>query len=250
MRNHSQFNKATMGTLTFVRHGQARPFEKETDRLSEIGEQQARALGQYWLRQGVSFDEVYSGTLVRPRRTAEIAGQSFAEAGKTWPQLQSFPELNEYDADGITNRLIPALARRDEKFRGLLAAYEHNKQTADRNRHFQKMFEVVVSAWSDSGLEIEGVESSTVFRSRVQSALNRILKAEGSGRRIAVFTSGGVIGHVVQSVLEAPAHQALQLNWRVKNCSLTEFTFGGDRISLDSFNAIPHLDDPALRTFR
>ncbi|MDQ3013699.1 MAG: histidine phosphatase family protein, partial [Acidobacteriota bacterium] len=54
-----------MGTLTFVRHGQARPFEKETDRLSEIGEQQARALGQYWLRQGVRFDEVYSGTLVR-----------------------------------------------------------------------------------------------------------------------------------------------------------------------------------------
>ncbi|MEO6726341.1 MAG: histidine phosphatase family protein [Blastocatellia bacterium] len=239
-----------MGTLTIVRHGQARPFEKETDRLSEIGEQQASALGQYWLRQGVSFDEVYNGTLVRQRRTAEIAGQCFAEAGQTWPERQALPELNEYDADGITNRLIPALAQRDEEFRGLLASYEQNKQGADRNRHFQKMFEVVVSAWSGSGLEIEGVESSTVFRSRVQSALNRILKAEGSGRRIVVFTSGGVIGHIVQTVLQAPAHQALHLNWRVKNCSLTEFTFGSERISLDSFNAIPHLDDPALRTFR
>ncbi len=250
MRNHSQCNKATMGTLTFIRHGQARPFEKETDRLSEIGELQARALGQYWLRQSVGFDEIYSGTLVRQRRTAEIAGHCFASAGLTWPQLQSLPELNEYDADGITTRLIPALADRDEKFRGLLTSYQQNKQAADRNRHFQKMFEVVVSVWSGSELELEGVESSTVFRSRVQSALNRILKAEGSGRRIAVFTSGGVIGHVVQTVLEAPAHQALQLNWRVKNCSLTEFTFGSDRISLDSFNTIPHLDGPALRTFR
>lgn len=239
-----------MGTLTFVRHGQARPFEKESDQLSETGELQARALGQYWLRQGVSFDEVYSGTLVRQRRTAEIVGQCFAEAGRKWPDRHSLPELNEYDADGITHRLIPALAERDEKFRSLLTTYEQNKLAADRNRHFQKMFEIVVSAWSESGLEMEGVESSTVFRSRVQSALNRILKAEGSGRRVAVFTSGGVIGHIVQTVLEAPAHQALQLNWRVKNCSLTEFTFGGGRISLDSFNSIPHLDEPALRTFR
>ncbi|MEP7340168.1 MAG: histidine phosphatase family protein [Acidobacteriota bacterium] len=239
-----------MGTLTLIRHGQARPFEKESDQLSEIGEQQARALGHYWLRQGVSFDEAYSGTLVRQRRTARIVGACFAEAGEAWPQLQSSPELNEYDADGITGKLIPALAERDEKFRGLLTTYEQNRHTADRNRHFQKMFEVIVSAWSGGGLEIEGVESSVTFRSRVQSALNRIINAEGSGRRIAVFTSGGVIGHIVQTVLEAPAHQALQINWRVKNCSLTEFTFGGGRVSLDSFNAIPHLDDPALRTFR
>src|SRR5947207_3799319 len=92
--NRRQFSKAIMGTLTFVRHGQARPFEKKSDQLSKIGEQQARALGQYWLRQGVSFDEVYSGTLVRQRRTAQIVGLSFAEAGEAWPQLQSSPELN------------------------------------------------------------------------------------------------------------------------------------------------------------
>ncbi len=239
-----------MGTLTLIRHGQARPFEKESDRLSPLGEGQARALGQYWLRQGVSFDEVYSGTLTRQRHTAEIVAHCFAEAGQPWPQLQSTPGLNEYDAEGITGKLIPALAERDEKFRGLWSSYERNRQAADRNRHFQKMFEAVVSVWSGSGLEVDGVESSASFRARVRSALNRILRAEGSGRRVAVFTSGGVIGHVVQTVLEAPAHQALHINWRVKNCSLTEFTFGGGRISLDSFNAIPHLDDPALRTFR
>jgi len=239
-----------MGTLTLVRHGQARPFEKESDQLSPLGEQQARTLGQYWLRQGISFDEVYSGTLVRQQRTAQIVGLCFAEADQVWPQLQSSPELNEYDADGITHKLIPALAERDEQFRGLLASYEQNKNSPDRNRHFQKMFEVVTSAWSRGEVEVNGVESSAAFRSRVRSVLQRILKAEGSGRRVAAFTSGGVIGHIVQTVLEAPAHQTLQINWRVRNCSLTEFTFGKGRISLDSFNAIPHLDDPAFRTFR
>ena len=67
---------------------------------------------------------------------------------------------------------------------------------------------------------------------------------------MAVFTSGGVIGLAVQNVLNAPERSALEINWRVRNCSLTEFTFSRDRISLDSFNAIPHLDDPALQTYR
>jgi hypothetical protein len=54
----------------------------------------------------------------------------------------------------------------------------------------------------------------------------------------------------VQNVLNAPERSALEINWRVRNCSLTEFTFSRDRVSLDSFNAIPHLDDPALQTYR
>ena len=97
---------------------------------------------------------------------------------------------------------------------------------------------------------MDGVESWSAFRQRVRSGLKQIITAPGSGRRVAVFTSGGVIGTMVQTVLEAPESQALAINWRVKNCSLTEFTFGGGRISLDSFNTIPHLEDRELVTFR
>lgn len=232
-----------------MRHGQARPFEKISDQLSETGELQARMLGRYWAERKISFDEIYSGTLVRQIKTAEIAGRQFAEAGLFWPQLQSLPEFNEYDANGISEKLIPALAERDHRFRGLLVSYEQNKNAPDRNRHFQKMFEVAVAVWLSGELKVDGIEYWSDFQSRVRAGLKRIVTAEGSGRRIAVFTSGGVIGATVQSVLEAPDKQALQINWRVKNCSLTEFTFGGGRISLDSFNAIPHLD-PEIQTFR
>src|SRR5262245_60064212 len=102
-----------MGYLVLVRHGQSRTFEKDSDQLSSLGEEQARSLGKCWIRQGVSFDEVYSGTLVRQRRTTEITGQSFAEAGLSWPEIQITPELNEYDSIGILNNLIPSLAERD-----------------------------------------------------------------------------------------------------------------------------------------
>ncbi len=239
-----------MGYLVLVRHGQARTFEAESDQLTPVGEEQARALGRFWLRQAAEFDEVYSGALVRQRRTAEVAGQSFAEAGLNWPQVQTMPEFNEYDSVGITSRLIPALAERDAHFRALLAAFEQHKQTPERNRHFQKMFEVVVTTWLGGELEIEGVEPWQSFQSRVRGAIKQLIAAEGSGRRVAVFTSGGVIGLSVQAALNAPERAALEVNWRVRNCSLTEFTFSRDRLSLDSFNTIPHLDDPALRTYR
>lgn len=239
-----------MGTLLLVRHGQARPFEKISDQLSDLGEQQVRRLGRYLIERGVSFDEVYSGTLTRQRRTAEIVGQQFAEAGLNWPQHQTVPGLNEYDADGVTHKLIPAIAERDENFRRLLATFEENRQSPDRNRHFQKMFEVATKAWLSGELEIDGVESWQAFKTRVRLALKQILSVEGGGRRVVAFTSGGVIGTIVQMALNAPDQQALQLNWRVKNCSLTEFTFGKDRISLDVFNSIPHLTEAGLQTFR
>jgi len=239
-----------MGYLVLVRHGQARMFEKDSDQLSPLGEEQARTLSQYWIRQGASFDEVYSGALVRQRRTAEITGKCFVEAGLNWPEIHITPEFNEYDSIGIINNLIPSLAERDAAFRELAAAFEQNKHTPERNRHFQKMFEVVTSVWLGGEFEVEGVESWQSFQSRVRAAIKRIIVAEGSGRRVAVFTSGGVIGLAVQNVLNAPDRSALEINWRVRNCSLTEFTFSRDRLSLDSFNTTPHLDDPALRTYR
>jgi len=42
----------------------------------------------------------------------------------------------------------------------------------------------------------------------------------------------------------------LELHWRLRNGSLTEFAFTRDRFTLDSFNTVPHLDDPALWSYR
>ena len=44
---------------------------------------------------------------------------------------------------------------------------------------------------------------------------------------------------------------ALQLNWRVRNSSLTTFLFSGQRLSVDGFNELPHLaNKPSEVTFR
>lgn len=238
-----------MGYLVLVRHGQARTFEAHSDRLSATGEEQARALGRFWAERGAAFDEVWSGTLERQRRTAQIAGESYAAHGGRWPELHVDEALNEYDSAGMLGRLAPALAERDAQFRELAETFERSRGSPERNRHFQKMFERLVAAWLAGTPALEGVEPWAGFSARVRAAFGRILEGGRRGRRVAVFTSGGVIGLAVQSALGAPDRVALELNWRVRNASLTEFTFGRGRIALDSFNALPHLD-AALHTYR
>ena len=102
--------------------------------------------------------------------------------------------------------------------------------------------------WAGAG-EVAGVEAFAAFRDRVRRGLSRVMERDGSGRRVAVFTSGGVIGAAVRLALDAPDRTALEVNWRVRNCSLTEFVFTTGRFTLDSFNALPHLEDPALWTY-
>jgi broad specificity phosphatase PhoE len=77
-----------------------------------------------------------------------------------------------------------------------------------------------------------------------------MIETPGRGRRIAAFTSGGFIGTAVQSALAAPDRAALELSWRLRNGALTDFVFSADRMTLDSFNVLPHLADSALWTYR
>jgi len=234
--------------LTLVRHGQATAFEKITDRLSPLGETQATKLAQFWIRRQITFDEVYTGSLIRQKRTEELVSAEYNAAGGRWPRAQVLPELNEYEADLVIRHLAPKLAAQDQEFRKLVES--SGSEGPDRNRRFQRMFEALMTRWVAGTLSTPEVEPWPAFRERVGRGLRRLTRGGQSGRRVVAFTSGGFIGAAVQIALSAPDPSGLEVNWRVRNCSLTEFLFSGERLSLDTFNAIPHLEDPALRSFR
>ena len=93
--------------------------------------------------------------------------------------------------------------------------------------------------------------TGATFRQRAENALLLIRESQGRGVRVAAFTSGGAIGVAVQTFLLARAMAALEVNWRVRNTSLTTFLFSGTRVSLDGFNELPHLSQtPELISFR
>lgn len=233
-----------MSTLTLVRHGQAQIFQQPAAALSDIGEMQASHLARHWIANGARFDAVYSGTLARQVRTEEVVAKAFEEAAHPWPEAVRDKAWNEYDATGVLGRLVP----RDGRLSALAAAYENARGGPDENRHFQRMFEAAMLIWLE-GTDVEGIEPWPTFRERIGGALGRITSGP-PGRRVAVFTSGGPIGFAVHCALKAPARSFLDVNWRVRNCSLTEFVFDRERLTLDSFNCTPHLDMPGLRTYR
>ena len=201
-----------MSTLVLIRHAQA-----SSDQLSEAGKRQAELLGEYWRACAIRFDEVYSGTLQRHTHTAELAG---------FDKFEPREEFNEYDAISILGALPDYAPPRD-------------------NRELQNMFERAMPLWMAGKLQTS--ETWPAFRERVTRGFRAIIDAPGASRRIAVFTSGGPIGIAVQTVLQAPEAMAIELNWRIRNCSLTEFLFTANRISLDTFNATPHLVEVTFR---
>ncbi|MBI3680483.1 MAG: histidine phosphatase family protein [Acidobacteria bacterium] len=220
-----------MSRLVLIRHGQARAFEEHSDRLSARGLEQAQRLGQWFGERGTRFDEVYCGTLERQRRTAELMGLEFSEDAR-W---------NEYDAGGVMTKLGPLLAERDAGFAMAVELSRRHRQTTEANRYFQRMFEQLIGQWAAGELNHPEVESWAAFQQRVRDALHALIAAEGEGRNVLVVTSGGPIATVVQTVVQAPPRMAIELNWRVKNCSATEFLFSKERITLDSFNGVSHL---------
>jgi len=239
-----------MSWLTLVRHGQAAAFTANSDQLTELGARQAQALAQYWSSRKMDVDEVYTGTLERQIATERIVGEAMRSAGLAWPEAARDPGWNEYDAGGITGKLAPVLTERDPAFATLADDFQRNAQARDRNRYFQRMFEALMDQWVRGAVQAPGVESFEAFHARVRRARDAVLAKQGT-RRVAVFTSGGPIGVCVQLAVDAPPASAVQLNWRVKNASLTEIVFSSlQRLSLDSFNTLPHLDDPALQSFR
>ena len=57
-------------------------------------------------------------------------------------------------------------------------------------------------------------------------------------------------GFAPDVVVFCPDRAALELNWRLRNGSLTRLVYSPGRLTLDDFNTIPHLSDPGLWTYR
>ncbi len=233
-----------MGTLYVVRHGQASWFEENYDRLSTLGERQARLLGETWARRGMKLDRVFCGPRVRQKRTAEIA----AEAGKL-PLPVELAELDEMGIEPIFKEQMPELFARHPHLAMIGDSMVAAEGNAARGRSIARLFEAALHLWVRGEISGAGIEPWLEFRARVRKVLTNVC-SDGRGRRIAVFTSAGPVAAAVQLALNTDDDAALSLAFRVRNSSVSEFLFSQGRFSLASFNETPHLDDAALITVR
>lgn len=225
-----------MSVLYLVRHGQAGTRENY-DSLSDLGRKQARLLGEH-LR-GTEFAAAYSGSLARQRATAAEALPGM--------NVTVDPGWDEFDLSNVYRELAPRLIADDEQFR---IEYEQMQRAihegdAAVHRKWNDCDKKCVRAWVEGRYEYSG-ESWTAFVERVHGALARV-KDQGNA---VVFTSATPIGIAAAKTLEILDGRAMWLAGVMFNASFTTLRVRDDEVRLFTLNAIPHLNEAELRTFR
>jgi broad specificity phosphatase PhoE len=234
--------------LFLIRHAQASFLRPDYDKLSPLGERQARMLGEYWAAQRLIFQRAASGPRVRQKGTATLVAEAYLDAGLSFPQATVLPEFDEFDGEGLLRCALPSLVESNRQVRDLYSSFT-NSCTQTRSRNFRRFFEALVSEWIRGNPCFAGLESWAEFGSRVNSGISRFVTGCGHGTAAVIFCSGGPTAIAVQRALHLAPADAVRVMWMCRNCSTTEFLFSGDRFTLSAFNAVPHLSDPALLTY-
>jgi broad specificity phosphatase PhoE len=213
-----------MSQLLLIRHAQASFGAADYDRLSPLGEEQARLLGTWLAECGPAPAAVVTGSMQRHRHTAAWCMASFPPV-----PARVVAALDEVDH-------VELLARLRQDLPG--AAPEAAMQAhADPQRAFQDLFEAAVARWLAHGDDY--ALSWPAFRARVLAGFASL--QDDPAHTTWVFTSGGPIAVIVNALLGAPADAAFALAWPLVNTGITCVRIGARGATLESFNGAPHL---------
>ncbi len=215
-----------MAELYLIRHAQASFGTHNYDRLSDVGLRQAEVLGDFLRETGAHFDAAYSGELERQRKTAEIVL-------KRQPQkvhLGIDARFNEIDTGAMFEWLVPLLSEGQPQLAVLAKKGERS------SKDFQKALEIVFQHWVTTEATHPEVQSWPEYSGAVQRALTDVVSREGSGKTVAVFTSGGTIATLVSHVLGVSGALVYKFYEPLINCSVTRLLYSGTKVSLSCFN--------------
>ncbi len=217
--------------LTLIRHGQASLTAKDYDQLSELGEQQSRALGSHFALLGAEFDHVVTGPLNRHEQTwLHIASQ--------WSKPvtpKRLDALTEHEAVKVVDRELGDHHR-----------LEGSADKATARAKFMQ-FDRVMRSWISGQVKNNEVESWDEACTRVATFLNELDEHFAHGDRVMLVTSGGFIAMAVGHVLNLSPIQIYELGLEVVNTSITQIRRYPNRLALTGFNAYPHLKDNITR---
>ena len=212
-----------MGNLYLIRHGQASFGAEDYDNLSELGHKQAERLGTYFKQKNQQFDAVITGTLRRHTQTWQGIAKG---AGFAHEPLQ-MPGLNEYDSHAVIATIHPGKLEKPD--------------TPELSRHHFRLLKDGLTQWMNGVVSPIGMPSYIDFQQGVVDALDHVRKNESGN--ILIVSSGGPISTAVGHILGTTPETTIELNLRIRNCSITEFAFTPKRHMLVTYNTLPHFEE-------
>ncbi len=242
-----------MSNVYFIRHGQAGT-RGAYDSLSELGQRQARLLGEYLVAQGVEFTAAHAGGLARQQQTAAGVASAYNDAGLAFPELSIDAGWDEFDFHHVYKELAPLMCEEDDEFRRAheevvaelsASADDHG---ADVHRVWRASDTKVMDAWVAGRYPYAG-ESWEGFIARVAAC--RLRRTDTQPREnVAVFTSAVPSAIWTARALEASDIHIQRLAAALLNTAYTVLQLREEGTLLLTFNAVPHLHTPELRTRR
>lgn len=233
-----------------MRHGQASYLAANYDQLSATGERQAQCLAEHWSARQVHVDRVFHGPAVRQRQTSEIVAATIHQAGHSWPEPALLPEWDEFPAIAMMKAFTPVLAQQDDAVRAANEAFEAARGTPDAAPRLDRLFQLVSLRWVEGTLTADHIEPWAAFLARIERGVAALAESATPGSHTVVFTSAGCVAAAVCMALELSARSTMELVWTVRNGSLTELVLASDGVRLHQFNAVPHLEEEALLSYR
>jgi broad specificity phosphatase PhoE len=225
-----------MGTLYLIRHGQASFGQADYDRLSEKGKTQGRMLANHLIDTHTRFDLSVTGTLTRHLETEEAFMAVLKERNIPLPESVRMANFNEYESEKVMAGYIPLMIAETPSFQDKVTRMFSSKGA------FQEVFETIMRRWVKGEEHIPGLKSWREYQAGVTEGITTIMQAHGRGKKVAIFTSGGPIGAVVQMALGLSDQTAIAITWQVVNTSLSRFKCTHDTIMLSTFNEHVHLE--------
>lgn len=210
-----------MPVVLLVRHGQASFGADDYDVLSDLGREQATAIGHELARRALRSPLAFCGSLRRQRDTAEIA-LATANLGSA---VDVDPRWDEYNHLDLLKRYGAAEVADDGTSKGV-----------------QALLDTALAAWVD-----DPTGNWPDFSSGATTALRELADGLERGRDAVVFTSGGVIAAVCGALLGLTATGVVALNRVTANGAITKVVIGASGASLVSFNDHAHYEGEARR---
>lgn len=237
-----------MSQLLLIRHAQASFLATDYDNLSEKGLQQSTLLGYHLADQGHQFDHAYVGTLRRQQQTYQKVKEAFLDRGLAFPEATILPELNEYEGMDTMGTVRQELMDHHDNFKIWFKEMDENPN------HKTKMKLVVtyLNMWATGTLGFDlpkDAQTYNDFKDTAHLGLEKIMSGNEKGKSIAAFSSGGCIAAMLGKVVGTTDNgKSMGFNLVMRNTAINEVLFSGNRLSLKTFNTLPHLTEEMITT--
>lgn len=235
----------SMSQLYLVRHGQASFGSRDYDQLSPLGIEQSQLLGQWLATTGLQPQRILHGSMVRQEQTAlHCLKQWLPDHHSALAPIQNHA-FDEFDHKEV-------LLRTHSQFSEPGYLERFIAEQPDSRRAFQKKFAESMQRWIEGKHSYEYTESWPAFRTRCVKGLLHVAE-NAVDQDVWIFTSGGPIAAIMQHVIGIPDDKVLEINWTIRNASISLFSSRNGALRLKQFNSVAHLiqnQRPELLTYR